>query len=160
MFIAGAGAGLTASVSLSRRAASFEEIARLISFIQTQIRYTAAPIGRIIERAAAGGFSGLSFLNGAANDIKKGENPCAAWCQAVKKHSAECSFNAADTELLQKFGQGLGSSDIKGQLSHCETFYRLFDDRLNEARLEARSKGRLYMTLGVAGGLGTALLLL
>lgn len=132
---------------------------RLILFLQTQIRYTAAPTGQIIETAFENEFSKLSFLGDVAKGIKKGGNPCDCWCKAVKKHASDHSLNAADSQLLQKFGQGLGNSDIKGQLSHCETFFRMFEDRLKSARYEAQSKGKLYKTLGIAGGIGTALLL-
>lgn len=159
MFMAGAGTGLTASAALNRRAASFEEMLRFISFLKTQIRYTAAPINELLEMASNGDFPKLSFLKEASSGIKSGKMPSVSWCDAIKKYGGDCSFNDADREMLRKFGLGLGNSDVEGQLMHCDIFSQLFEDRLKAARSAVQSKGRLYVTLGITGGLGAALLL-
>lgn len=159
IFIAGTGAGLAASASLSRRVASLEQLERFITYFETQIRYSAAPIRDIIIHAAGGEYSCLSFLPEAAARMKRGQSPGEAWGGAVRDRGEDCGFTAADREMLREFGNGLGSTDISGQLSHCKTFRGLLEDRLQKARSEARTKGRLYVTLGIAGGLGAALLL-
>lgn len=154
-------AGIYASTGLSRRAASLERFGRLIDYIETQIRYTAAPVKEIIAKtASADEFSSLSFLKTASENIKSGKRPDEAWTGAVQSEGESCGFNASDRELLLNFGRDLGKSDVEGQLSHCEAFHRLFEDRLQTARSDVRIKGKLYMTLGVTGGLSVALLLL
>lgn len=154
-------AGTYASAELNLRAVSIEKMERLIEYISTQIRYTAAPVKEIISQVASDGeFKELPFLQAAVVYIKKGECPSDAWSLAVQKEGGMCGFTVPDRELLLHFGQGLGKSDIEGQLSHCESFHRLLEDRLQAARSDVSVKGKLYMTFGVAGGLSVALLML
>ena len=159
--LAGIGVGLYASACLKRRAASFERLDSLIGYMETQIRYSAAPISEVIAQAAQGGeFDSLTFLVQASRLISRGQPPETALAIAVKKYGEESCLNKADRELLLQFGRGLGKSDLEGQLAHCASYRRLIADRLQTARGEAAAKGRLYLTLGIAGGLSLALLLL
>lgn len=159
--LTGVCAGLYSSTELSRRASSLERIGRLIEYIETQIRYTAAPVKEIIAKTASvEEFGALSFLQTACAGVQNGERPDTAWRGAVQSEGENCGFNATDRELLFDFGAELGKSDVEGQLSHCESFHRLFEDRLQSARSDVRIKGKLYVTLGVTAGLGVALLLL
>ncbi len=151
--------GIASSVSLSRRAASLEVLDRFLVYLETQIRYSASPIGEIIIQAAKVEFSRLSFITQAAIRLKNGGSPYEAWIGAARECGDDCSFTAADQAMIIDFGKGLGSTDIEGQLSHCETFRRLLDDRLQTARCESQTKGKLYITLGGAGGLAVALLM-
>lgn len=89
-----------------------------------------------------------------------GENPDNAWKTAINLHCQENGFSRDDCEIIFDFGRGLGSSDTEGQLKHCETYRHLFKDRLKKARADAQTKGKLYITLGIAGGMGVALLML
>ncbi|MDD2361921.1 MAG: stage III sporulation protein AB [Oscillospiraceae bacterium] len=153
------GTGIVSSLSLSRRTASLELLDRFIVYLETQIRYSASPIRQIIIQAANGEFARLSFITQAAIRLKNGGSPYEAWIGAAGECSDECSFTAADREIIIDFGKGLGNTDIEGQLSHCEAFRRLLRDRLQTARCESRTKGKLYITLGIAGGLAAALLM-
>lgn len=159
IFLAGSCTGIAASAALNRRVSAFEQMERLVVFVQTQIRYSAAPIWKIIRQAAGGEFSRLSFLQDAAARMEQGEAAAKAWKNAIVAHRDDNVFTKEDFDLLIGYGSGLGSSDIAGQLLHCETYRELFRDRLQKARAEAQTKGKLYMTLGVAGGIGVALLL-
>lgn len=159
IFLAGAIAGLAASATLSQRVTSFEQLERLISYLETQIRYSGAPIYEILQQSLKTDLRKLNFLKVSADLLAKGENPEIAWKTAVK-YCDENGFTAQDKELIFSFGKGLGSSDTEGQLNHCETYRQLFRDRLKNARIEAQSKGRLYVTLGLAGGMGAVLLML
>ena len=92
-----------------------------------QIRYTAAPVGELLDRAAgAAEFTRLTFL-------------------------ADCR---------QRLGRGeLGATDVEGQLASCRLYAERLGERLAAARRAAAEKGRLYVTLGAAGGLAAVLLL-
>lgn len=92
--------------------------------------------------------------------MERGEDFRAAWNGAVKEKGKESGLTGQDRELLAGFGEGLGRSDVEGQMANCDLYGGLLADRLEEARREAAAKQRLYLTLGVAGGLALALLLL
>lgn len=49
---------------------------------------------------------------------------------------------------------------MEGQLTNCRLYAEQLGERLEEARRDAATKSRLYVTLGVTGGIGLALLLL
>lgn len=151
--------GLYAAMGLNRRAAALEEAGRLLAHLATRIRYTAAPIGELLGEAADG-FRRLPFLREAGRQMSGGADFHTAWGQALRQKGPESGLHAADLELLTRFGEGLGQTDVEGQLAHCELFARLLGEQQAEAKTQAAAKGRLYVTLGVAGGLAAALLLL
>jgi stage III sporulation protein AB len=150
---------MAASSALNKRVSVFEQLERFVVYLETQIRYSAAPIHEILKQSTKGEFSKLLFLSETANRMCKGECPSDAWENALRLHSDENALNSNDRELLIDFGRGLGTSDVEGQLLHCETFRGLIVDRLAKARSEVETKGKLYVSLGIAGGLGVALLL-
>ena len=78
IFLAGSCTGIAASAALNRRVSAFEQMERLVVFVQTQIRYSAAPIWKIIRQAAGGEFSRLSYEDAAAR-MEQGEAAAKAW---------------------------------------------------------------------------------
>lgn len=60
---------------------------------------------------------------------------------------------------MQRFGEELGATDVEGQLASCRLYAERLGERLAAARRAAAEKGRLYVTLGAAGGLAAVLLL-
>jgi len=159
IFLAGAFAGVAASASLNQRVTSFEQLIRFMTYLETRIRYSGAPIYEILHQCIKADFGKLKFLKVSADLLAKGQKPEIAWKSAIK-FCDDNGFTAQDRELIFSFGKDLGSSDIEGQINHCKTYRQLFQDRLKNARLEAQSKGRLYITLGIAGGMGAVLLML
>ena len=159
--LTGAGAGLWASSMLHRRTASLEAAGRLMRWLSTRIRYSAAPVGELLlDASQEQEFRALSFLGGAAQGIREGTDPATAWSRSLAAGGKSGGFSRSDRELLDGFGSGLGKTDVEGQLSHCELFGGLLEEHLQQARADAASKGRLYTTLGVIGGAAFALLML
>lgn len=148
-----------ASAGLSRRAAALEQSGRLVTRIASRIRYTAQPVGEILSEVS-GEFTGLRFLPELLRILQEGTDFPSAWRRALEVKGAECGLNGKDRELLRGYGEGLGKTDVEGQMEHCRLYETLIGEQLEEARREAAVKGRLYVTLGTAGGLGAALLLL
>lgn len=67
-------------------------------------------------------------------------------------------LNDADRRLLTGFGEGLGTTDVAGQVEHCRRFEQQMAQQAADARQQAAQKGRLYTLLGAAGGLVVLLL--
>ena len=158
---AGVWLGWSAAFGLKRRAAALDAMEKLIVRISSEIRYTAAPVREMLLTASrADEFHSLRFL-GNVESAWKGEGDFPrAWEHAVDEEGSQCGFTAQDEALLREFGKGLGTSDTEGQTTHCQLYGELFARQAEEARREAANKGKLYMMLGLAGGLGLSLLLL
>lgn len=58
-----------------------------------------------------------------------------------------------EANLIKEFISGLGSSDISGQISHCNQYEKLFSEHLSSAKEALKTKQKLYLSLGVFGGL-------
>ena len=159
--LAGIWLGLSAASGLNRRAAALDAMEKLVARIASQIRYTAAPVGELMLSASrTAEFRPLRFLEAVGSAMEtEGDFP-RLWAEAVSREGGACRFATQDEELLREFGKGLGASDTEGQTAHCRLYGELFSRQAEAARREVANKGKLYIMLGLAGGLGLSLLLL
>ena len=158
---AGVFLGVMASQNLRRRALALEQMEKLIVRLSTQIKYTAAPVQELLPAAMKSGeYEALRFLGPLREGLAQESDFPRLWEAAVAGRGGDCGFTLQDKALLCEFGRGLGVSDLEGTQSHCGLYRDLFHKQAEAARQDVSSKGRLYITLGIAGGLGLALLLL
>ncbi|MCL2884530.1 MAG: stage III sporulation protein AB [Oscillospiraceae bacterium] len=146
--------GYEASRALHRRVRALSETARWIVRLASHIRYTATPLDELL-RVSAADCPALAFLH----DINPGDLP-RHFDAAILQHAGGSGFAPPDIALLREFGAGLGTSDVEGQLAHCALFQELFEKQTEAARTIAQNKGRVYTTLGLAGGICLILLLM
>lgn len=66
----------------------------------------------------------------------------------------------ADMELYRRFVRKLGDSDIESQLEHMSLYAGLLESNLDQAGEAKEKKSRLYMCLGLFGGITLCLVLL
>ncbi len=64
----------------------------------------------------------------------------------------------SDFTTVSSWYDGLGKSDIAGQIKHGEHFKAEVHTIAQEAKEAFKNKGKLYISLGMAGGLTLALL--
>ena len=147
--------GYTESHRLARRVDCLEAFLRFLSAAQTEIRFSGTPIRQIIR--LHGGE--LSFLTACLQNCDAGANFSGAWRRSVEKEGKSEGFSLPDRKLLAAFGKEFGGSDTQGQLSLCELYTALFQGNLKTAKEEKNKKARLYLTLGIFGGLAASLLL-
>lgn len=158
--LAGIGLGVYAALRLYRRAAWLEQAAGLVRFMAAQIRYTAAPVGELLDRAAgAAEFTRLTFLADCRQRLSPGGRLPHRMAGKPAGAGGAGGANGGDCELMQRFGEELGATDVEGQLASCRLYAERLGERLAAARRAAAEKGRLYVTLGAAGGLAAVLLL-
>ena len=142
--LTGLGTGVYASLSLRKRVEQLELCSRLIRWMETRIRYAAAPVGELIREAKnEPEFDRLSFVAQTEACLCRGMPPSSAWQKALEEDKS-----------------GLGTTDVEGQQQHCRYFAERLEEQLQIARTEAAVKGRLYISLGVMGGAGISLLLI
>lgn len=146
-------AGYTESHKLSSRVRQLEAALRFVEAARTEIRFSALPVQRLVQRHGGE----LPFLRQCAAACENGGSFAAAWSGALADRQG--AFTKKDRELLLSFGEGLGASDLEGQLSHCELYTQLFTVQLNAAREERQRKSKLCLMLGISGGLSAALIL-
>lgn len=65
-----------------------------------------------------------------------------------------------DTELLIRFGEGLGITDTQGQITHIDLYTDLIAQKLKTSKENANVKGRLYRILGFSLGCAVTLVIL
>lgn len=76
-----------------------------------------------------------------------------AWSTALRERAQLGSLRREDIHLLLAFGSQLGTTDLNGQISLCQLYVRLFEERLIQAREWKSKYAKLYLSLGVLGGL-------
>ena len=155
--------GISASLGLGKRVTALSQAEKLVTSLRSRIRYTAAPVQELLMEAQdSGEYPALRFLQYVCWSLKTAAIPDVQklWEDSLKKADGAPGLNRQDIELLTEFGRGLGTSDVEGQISHCELYQELLQKQMETARQDVSSKGRLYVTLGITGGLGLALLLL
>ena len=155
LILAGAGLGLWKAARLSFRAQWLDEAVRMIRRAGEEIRFSAAPtqvwLGALCQ---SGEFRRLTFLRAAATCPPSEFHTL--WRRETARLPAELTDR--DRALFRQFGEALGTTDIAGQLALCEEYGNQFEEQRMEARTAEREKSRLYGTLGLLGGLGSALL--
>ena len=157
MALAGTGLGYYSTCRLQRHIGELEKWQRLIVFLEGRLRYTAAPVQEML-RAASLQVRGLEFLKESLSC--PAEDFADVWERSIDRYAALNALTSADSTLWKEMGNVLGRSDRESQLSALELYARRLSDALEEARCEAREKGKLYLSLGVTGGMAAALLLL
>lgn len=135
---AGSGIGCLRAAALRGRVSALSAVLRFIDWFMREVRYTAAPLDRLLTRAK----TDESFDSVLAFGEK-----------------GSC-FTEEDKRQLRLFLEGLGTTDLKGQLSHGAFYTKVFEERLEEAGRTAACRGRTEMMLWTGGAAVLALLLL
>ena len=154
MIAAGFLAGYMESHKLTMRVEKLEAFLRLLCSSRDEIRYSSMPVESILKRHGEGisFFSGLQGAGGSGNWKEM-------WQQAVTEHAAGEGFSRKDLDLLKGFGTGFGSSDTESQVAHFKLYETLTASAVSEARAERDRKSKLYLMLGIFGGMAAAILL-
>ena len=151
--------GYILSSRIARQVEIIDHTIRFLNFMKTGIRYSAQPIAELLAQAATMN-PVLPQLRICHEYIQQGLPFLAAWQSSVEWLIREKKASEGYTTLLRDFGNGIGTTDLDGQLSHCDLYLVRFDEQLSAAREQYRRKGRLYILLGGSAGLAAALLIL
>ena len=137
---------------LSRRVEELEAFRGFLSAVGTEIRFAALPVEMLVRRHRS-----LSpWLAACDEKLSAGEPFPLAWQEAV----ALCPVPDGDKAFFREFGEGLGTSDVEGQMAHCRLCETRLEELLAAARDDKLKKSKLYLTLGICAGLAAGLVLL
>jgi stage III sporulation protein AB len=123
--------------------------------MMTELRSSLPLIAELLrETAAEAQFRQLAFLQQAAAEAAQFPE---SWDAAL---SADSALSPEELSVLQTVGQTLGSMPLDGQLAALQLCLERLAQLQADAELCARSKGRLYRSMGFLGAVFCVVLLL
>ncbi|MDP4120042.1 MAG: stage III sporulation protein AB [Bacillota bacterium] len=150
--------GLLFSNRLIQREKFFLEYISFLTALQTQMKFSSAPLDRLFDSIQHG-----ELLTKLIENILFETNNTITfkdlWIKSISKIPVEYGLNAYDRKLLAEFGASLGTTDLEGQLSHITLHIELANLRLIEAKREKENKVKIYRMLGIFAGICIALLM-
>ena len=154
VFIIGAVWGILKSSELRRRVQLIAELKQLITEFSVAIRCTAPTLDELAD--GCGGIFGELLRNARqeTDDIRS------AW-QTAAQQLSNCSFcGTEEAAILTELGRELGTCAAEGQLKLLELHQSRLDKLLTEADDSAKSKGKMFHSVGALLGAGAAVLII
>jgi stage III sporulation protein AB len=151
--------GLIYANRLILRKQFLEQYLQFLNFVESQIAYSMDTPTRILNK-----YKGAKEFEIFSSHCKKKlllhKLFSESWRESLEYIKKDFGLTNEDFSLLNDFGQKLGTSDIEGQIQHCELHKKLVINNFEEANKEKQQKEKLYITLGLALGSCLALIFL
>lgn len=153
-FITGAVWGIFRSAELRRRAQLLRELKQLITEFSVAIRFTSPTLDELAKDC--GGVFGelLRASRRESPDIRS------AWADAAAQLSRYSFCGKEEAALLSELGRELGTCSAEGQLALLELHGSRLERLTLEAEDAAKSKGKLFRSVGALLGAGAAVLII
>ncbi len=150
LFLATVGAAFRQAWSLKAQAAAFTQLEQLGSRLLEQIRYQQLPLTQaILACGQSQTFSQLPFFHPWEQAMAQGDSPRAALEEAL----TQTGFFPAAGDLLLSLFDRLGKSDDQEQVALLQIWLRQVAVQKEAYCTKSRESGRLWMQLGIFGGL-------
>ena len=139
--------GLDMYSALKKREKNINDFLKFIKFTKEEIRFSSREIDEIVSLAIHKfGYKGeilhqFEIYNHNRGYYKLSEN---------LKKLTRTGFKDSDLNAISEFYTGLGINDVKGQISHCDYYISIFENRLKEAENSKKVKGKLCISLSVS----------
>ncbi len=130
---------------MQQRVAGLTEVKRLLGGIRERIRYASEPMEELFSQW------GIDLTEEGV-DRERWENQVRVWGE-------QKGISNEDGMIVERFVRGFGLSDVEGSIRYCDEYRDIVEERLQQASEELRNKGRVFMALGICGGLAAGLLL-
>lgn len=158
--LAGSGLGLYHSRRLYRRVDWLRRMEALLDAMAGRLSYTAEPMAQLWHRLyESEAFGSFSLVQDTVAGMEH-EPFAAAFAAATERAVRLAALLPEDRCLLEEFGVGCGHSGLTEQLTHIRAARERFSRAREQAEARAAARGQVYQMMGVAGGVGLALLLL
>ena len=157
---AGIGVGMYYVRRMRRRTAFLQRTARLIQTMEQRMSYAAQPLAAMWRGFAADEMFG-DFILVRQTVALLDEMPFLAALQTVLRRVAGSEgLTPTDHALLQEVASGCGVTGMEEQRQHLQVYGRLCREQSEEAAAVAAARTPVCRMMGIAGGIGTALLFL
>lgn len=146
---------------LGERVELLRSLQGAVSYLEEEVSFRFTPLPKLFEHLAQSrrGPAGR-FFQGILYTLAEPGEPTLrqSWRKALREELPQ--LRETERQTLEELGEVLGQYDAQTQAKAL----RLAGQRLAEAYIEARAErqrlGKVYLTLGVAGGLVTVLVLI
>lgn len=151
--------GLMASKRLDNRQKFLHQYISFINQVKTQIEFNGSSLAIIFSLCnAEKPFN--SFINNTISTLESGNTFIDSWYRSVDNIDKSVGLKSDDISIINEFGQGLGISDINGQISHCNLHSELAEIRYQDARDCVIKKSKLYKTMGLMIGVAISIVII
>ena len=127
------------------------EFSVFLSSLSTAVRYRSADIAVLVNSCG-------ELFSLPENDYSRPFSQM--WQSSIADFKKRRCLSNADMALLKEFGEGLGTTDVEGQLNHIALYQGLFSKQQSGAEDDIIQKSKLYKSLGLFGGVSAALMFL
>lgn len=146
--------GCSFSQGVVNRRKTLEGIIEALEKMKTYIEFSSMEIFEIIKRSF-GNLRGFSDFARIPEDVTF----VLWWSKCVSTLGGETGLSKEDKDLLIRFSNGIGVSDVSGQISHIDLYISMFCEKVRLARDEEEKKSRLYKILGFSFGCAVSLII-
>lgn len=154
--------GIMKAENMKRQLENMKELQRIISMIQSEIRYSKAFLGEIFENIGQGVRepfrSWLLEMSRQTNSFT-GKSLGDIWQSSVEINLDALGFPVYIFESMKQLGNQLGYADVQVQMRLLDLYQEHLERTIREMHDQVQTKVRLYHCLGVMSGLFVAVLL-
>ena len=127
------------------------EFSVFLSSLSTAVRYRSADIAVLVNSCG-------ELFSFPEDDYSQPFSKM--WQITIADFQKRWRLNGTDMALLREFGDGLGTTDVEGQLSHIALYQGMFSKQQSGAEDDILQKSKLYKSLGLLAGVSAALMFL
>lgn len=142
------------------RVSELEKIKNMLNVFKAKIKFTGLTIQEIFSQIYEDNQDNIGEIFKLANEYMNDTSSKEAWEKALEDSKNSNNLDVEDINVLKNLGKMLGNTDIEGQVSQIELTENLLNEKIVEAQEDKRKNTKLYKALGIATGLGIAIILL
>ncbi len=154
IILAGGIAGMIRARDYTRRPRELKSLLAALQMLETEIIYTATPLGEALNRAAAAGSKEVrSLFSGAAAELNSmtGCTAAEAWQNALSRCYPASALRESDLNILRNLGSALGISDRRDQSKHLSLASEQLKLEALKAEEEAAKNVKMWNYMGFCG---------
>ncbi len=153
---AGSGLGIYYARRQLSRVRFWERLGQVLEALQTQMTYTTRPLAELWrDMDKSGAFADFSLVKSVSGLLEE-----YTFSDAFSAALTHAELTQQERETLLTYAGGCGVTGLKEQIAHLESFREIARCFREEAARQALPKAQIYPTVGLAGGVALAMLIL
>lgn len=159
--IIGSYIGFSISGRFEKRVKQLELSLIMLQKIKVYLEFEKTPTRTIIKNLAKSqSLEGLVFLKKCDEMLEDNINFPVVWMESLELSKTELAFEEDDYMALAQLSEVIGAYDAIAQTGGISILEKQIKAQLEDATEKNKTTGKLYRSLGVMGGLATAILML